>query len=206
MYFDGATPPSEAPAKALNPDPSNGVSGVPVNTTLSWSAGAGAATHDVYFGTTPGALALVSNDQAGTSYSPGTLSTSTSYYWRVDETNVVGTTLGDEWSFTTSSSSGPTELLVGSIVLSTVNAGKGNKNGQAVVTVVDDLGNAIGGATVNGTFSGSYNESASGNTSGGGSVTLTTDTTVKGGASFTFCVDDISGPLPYNAGQVCENY
>jgi hypothetical protein len=206
MYFDGATPPTEAPARALNPDPSNGASGIAVNTTLSWSAGAGTETHDVYFGTTPGSLELVSNGQTGTSYSPVTLSTSTTYYWRVDETNTIGTTVGNEWSFVTSANTGPTELKVSSIVPSTVNAGKGNKNGQAVVTVVDDLGNPIGGATVTGAFSGSFNESASGSTSGSGSVTFTTDATAKGGASFTFCVTEISGPLPYNAGQFCENY
>ena len=206
MYFDGATPPTEAPARALNPDPSNGASGIPVNTTLSWSAGAGTETHDVYFGTTPGSLSLASNGQTGTSYSPGTLNTSTTYYWRVDETNTIGTTVGNEWSFVTSANTGPTELQVTSIVLSTVNAGKGNKNGQAVVTVVDDLGNPIGGATVTAEFSGSFNESVSGSTSGSGSVTFTTDATAKGGASFTFCVTEISGPLPYNAGQFCENY
>ena len=199
MFFDGATPPTEAPAKAVNPDPSDNASGVPVNATLSWSAGAGTDTHDVYFGTTSGALTLVSGGQAGTSYSPETLGTSSIYYWRVDETNVVGTTVGDEWSFTTSSSSGPTELQVGSIVLGTVSAGKGNKNGQAVVTVVDDLGNAISGATVVGTFSGSFNQNVSGATSGG-SVTLTTSATAKGGVSFTFCVDSISAVsgLAYN--------
>ena len=192
MYFDGATPPTKPPAKASNSNPANGTTGVPVNTTLSWSAGAGTDTHDVYFGTSPAGMTLVSNDQAGTSYSPGTLNTSTTYYWRVDETNIIGTTTGDEWSFTTSSNSGPTELQVDSIVLSTVNAGKGRKNGQAVVTVVDDQGNAIGGATVNGSFTGSYTESASGVSNGSGAVTLTTSATAKGGVAFTFCVDSIS--------------
>ncbi|MBT8053769.1 MAG: tandem-95 repeat protein [Gammaproteobacteria bacterium] len=206
MYFDGATPPTEAPAAASNPSPANGATGVPVNTTLSWMAGAGTDTHDVYFGTSTGGLSLVSNDQAGTSYSPGELDTNTTYSWRIDETNVIGTTVGAVWSFTTSSNAGPTQLQVGSMVLSTVNAGKGNKNGRAVVTVVDDLGNPVGGATVFGSFSGSFNEPVSGVTSGGGTVTFTSSTTVKGGASFTFCVDNITGPLTYNAGQVCQSF
>ncbi|MFC1696451.1 PKD domain-containing protein [Pseudomonadota bacterium] len=206
MYFDGATPPTEPPAAASNPSPANGATGVPVSTTLSWSAGAGADTHDVYFGTTPGSPAPVSNGQAGTSYTPSAdLDPSTTYYWRVDETNIIGTTAGVQWSFTTSSNTGPTELQVGSIVLSTVNAGKGKKNGRAVVTVVDDLGNPISGAAVDGTFSGSFNQNVSGTTSGG-TVTFTTSATAKGGASFTFCVDSISGSLPYNAGQFCQNF
>ena len=192
MYFDGAMPPTEPPAAASNPSPANGATGVPVSTTLSWSAGAGTDTHDVYFGTTSGSLALVSNDQAGTSYTaPADLDPSTTYYWRVDETNTIGTISGVQWSFMTSSNSGPTKLQVGSIVLSTVNAGKGEKNGRAVVTVVDDLGNPISGATVDGTFSGSYSQSVSGTTSGG-TVTFPTSTTPVKRPTFMFCVDSIS--------------
>ena len=206
MYFDGAMPPTEPPGPASNPSPVDGAGGVAVNTTLSWAAGAGTSTHQVYFGTTSGALPAAPNDPASTSYQPGALNISTTYYWRVDETNSVGTTTGDEWSFTTSSNSGPTVLQVGSIALSTVNAGKGRKNGRAVVTVVDDLGNPISGATVSGTFTGSFNEAVSGSSGGSGAATLTTSQTVKGGASFTFCVDDISGTLPYQSGQVCQNF
>lgn len=193
MYFDGATPPTEPPAQAANPNPGNGTSSVPVNTILSWTAGAGTDVHDVYFGAVSGSLSLVSNDQAGSSYDPGPLNTGTTYFWRVDEQNAVGTTTGVEWNFTTSNSSGPSELLVNSISLSTVNAGRGQKRGQAVVTVVDDFGNAISGASVTGTFTGSYNETIAGNTTGGGLTTLTTVGTKKGGVSFTFCVDSITG-------------
>lgn len=198
MYFDSPAPPTVAPDPATNPSPANGATNVPVNTVLSWSAGAGAAVHDVWFGTDPASLGLVSSDQAETSYDPGPLNVSTDYFWRVDEQNAVGVTTGTVWSFRTSSVSGPSELVVASIVVGTANAGKGNKAGQAVVTVTDDLGSPVGSLTVNGTFSGSYNESASGATGGDGSATLTTSSTVKGGVSFTFCVDSISGSaLPY---------
>jgi len=80
------------------------------------------------------------------------------------------------------------------MVLGTTNAGKGKKNGQAVVTVVDDFGNTISGATVSGTFTGSFNESETGNTGGSGAVTLTTSNNpVKRNIAYTFCVDSISG-------------
>ncbi len=210
MFFDGAMPPTDPPAAASNPSPADGATGVPVTVVLSWTAGAGTDTHDVFFGTTSGSLSLVSNDQAGTSYDPGGLATSTTYFWRVDEQNTVGATAGTEWSFTTSSSSGPSELLVQSISLGTANAGKGRKHGRAVVTVVDDFGNAIGGATVTGTFTGSFNQTVDGNTDGGGVATLTTSNDPqKKNIAYTFCVDDITGVagLIYDPpAQECQNY
>jgi hypothetical protein len=206
MFFDGAMPPTEPPAQASSPSPNDGATGVSVNTTLSWMAGAGTDTHDVYFGTTSGSLALVSNDQTGTSYTPSAdLDPTTTYYWRVDETNAIGTTTSVEWSFMTNSNAGPTKLQVGSIVLSTVNAGKGKKDGRAVVTVVDDLGNPISGVTVEGAFSDSFTESVSGDTSGAAVTFTTTGEPVKR-PTFTFCVNDITGELPYNDGQVCQSY
>jgi hypothetical protein len=43
----------------------------------------------------------VSLGQAGTTFDPGALVASTTYYWRIDEVNAQGTTPGVEWSFTT---------------------------------------------------------------------------------------------------------
>ncbi|NNL04267.1 MAG: tandem-95 repeat protein [Xanthomonadales bacterium] len=210
MYFDGGAPPTDPPASAANPSPANGATGVPVSATLSWNAGSGAELHDVYFGTVSGSLSLVSEDQVGTSYEPGALSTATTYYWRIDEQNGVGTTAGTEWSFTTSSSTGPTELEVASIVLGTANAGKGRKHGQAVVSVIDNLGNAVTGAAVTGTFSGSFNQTVSNETGGDGAATLTTsESPQKRDISYTFCVDTITGVagLTYDPSTPdCQNY
>jgi hypothetical protein len=92
-----------APSKATGPDPAHQATGVSITADLSWTAGGGATTHDVYFGmdSTPDAGEFQGN-QAGTTYDPGTLSASTTYYWRIDEKNGNGTTTGDVWSFTTS--------------------------------------------------------------------------------------------------------
>jgi len=86
--------------KAFSPSPVSGTSGVAVNPTLTWSAGAGAASHDVYFGTTsPGTFRI---NQPGTTYTPpGPLANSTVYYWRIDEVNGPNTITGDVWNFTT---------------------------------------------------------------------------------------------------------
>jgi len=91
-----------APAQATNPSPATTATDIGLNDNLSWTAGAGAATHNVYFGTdaTPDAGESIGN-QAGVTYDPGAMATSTTYYWRIDEVNAGGTTTGTVWSFTT---------------------------------------------------------------------------------------------------------
>ncbi len=87
------------PGQADNPTPVNGATNVAVTTDLSWTAGSGATSHDVYFGTTnPPAFRV---NQTGTTYDTGTMDTNTTYYWRIDEKNTGGTTTGDVWSFAT---------------------------------------------------------------------------------------------------------
>ncbi|RIH62719.1 T9SS C-terminal target domain-containing protein, partial [Mariniphaga sediminis] len=98
------------PGQAANPSPSNDSTGVAINTDLSWTADSSAVSHDVYFGTS-NPPAFVQN-QAGTSYAPGILSNSTTYYWRIDEKNAAGTTEGTLWHFTTADSSEVTNLAL----------------------------------------------------------------------------------------------
>jgi len=90
------------PGPATLPVPMNLATGVSRATDLGWTAGSEAATHDVYFGTnpTPGPAQFQGN-QPGTSFDPGALEKNTTYYWRVDEVNGLGTTPGPVWSFTT---------------------------------------------------------------------------------------------------------
>ena len=90
------------PNKATSPSPSNGATNVPVTADLSWVNGGGSTNYDVYFGTdaTPDSGEFQGN-QTGTSLSLGTLSYSTTYYWRVDAKNSTGMTTGDVWSFIT---------------------------------------------------------------------------------------------------------
>jgi hypothetical protein len=70
---------------------------------LSWTASAGATSRDVYFGTnpTPGVSEFQGN-QASTTFKPSAMAEGVTYYWRIDEKNVGGTTTGEVWSFTTS--------------------------------------------------------------------------------------------------------
>lgn len=104
----------------------------------------------------------------------------------------------------------PTSHHVQSITLSTISAGKGNKRGQAVISVVDNFGNPVAGATVSGSFSGAFSESTNGVTTTTGSVTLTTSSTAKGGVSFGFCVTNVAhAETTYDAGAsttTCETF
>jgi len=97
-YSTGASPPGQA----SNPSPANTAAGVSVNADLSWSAGSGSTSSDVYFGTdsTPDSTEFKGN-QTATTYDPGTLANDTTYYWRIDEVNANGTTTGAVWNFTT---------------------------------------------------------------------------------------------------------
>ncbi len=96
----GGTPPGQV----ANPAPANGATGVSTLTSLSWTAAAGATSYDVYFGTdsTPDASEFLGT-QASTSFAPGTLLASTTYYWTITAGNSNGSTAGPVWSFTTGS-------------------------------------------------------------------------------------------------------
>ena len=89
------------PGKAYNPSPADGIWTVATDANLVWTAGALATSHDVYFGTDPCDLDLVSPGQAATSYNPGPLGSGQNYYWRIDEHGPSGDFPGDLWSFTT---------------------------------------------------------------------------------------------------------
>jgi hypothetical protein len=87
------------PEQATSPSPANSATGVSITTDLSWTAGSGATSRDVYFGTTsPGTS---QGNQTATTFDTGTMSNNTTYYWRIDEINAGGTTTGTVWSFTT---------------------------------------------------------------------------------------------------------
>lgn len=96
VNFSGIT---AAPGIPSNPYPANSASGVSTTATLSWTAGNGATSHDVYFGTSPSPSFVGNTTQ--TSYNPGTLVTATTYYWKVVAKNSTGSTSSTTWSFTT---------------------------------------------------------------------------------------------------------
>jgi len=95
------------PYEPYSPSPYDGKPGVSINTDLSWSGGdpdvGDTVTYDVYFekgDSSPDQL--VSDDQTGITYDPGTLDPNSHYYWQiVAKDNHGATTPGDIWDFTT---------------------------------------------------------------------------------------------------------
>lgn len=87
------------PAHASHPNPANGATGIAINVDLSWTAGSGATSHDVYFGRSKPPMFRC--NQTNTTFDPGVIAFSTTYYWRVDEVNSWGKTIGTVWKFTT---------------------------------------------------------------------------------------------------------
>jgi hypothetical protein len=97
------TPTASIPEQATSPTPYDGEENVNrKEVLLSWSAGSGATSHDIYLGTSAelGPTDFVGN-QTSTSYKPSVLRKGLTYYWRIDELNSDGTTTGNVWSFTT---------------------------------------------------------------------------------------------------------
>ncbi len=91
------------PKTAYFPDPADGAESVDVNVELSWTGGFGSKLHTVYFGDN---FDDVNNAAGGLPqgtaiYTPGTLELAKTYYWRVDEFDIIETYKGDVWSFTT---------------------------------------------------------------------------------------------------------
>jgi hypothetical protein len=82
--------------------PANGATSMPIGgIILTWTAGAYADSHDVYFGTASSGGTFQVN-QPDTSFAlPTILTPNTTYYWRIDEKDSEGATVGDVWSFTT---------------------------------------------------------------------------------------------------------
>jgi hypothetical protein len=92
-----------APKTAYEPVSANGAESVVLDVELSWTPGFGAKLHTVHFGDNFDDVnnATGGQSQGTTTYTPGTLKMAKTYYWRVDEFDIVETHKGDVWSFTT---------------------------------------------------------------------------------------------------------
>jgi autotransporter-associated beta strand protein len=98
---------------AHQPNPGNEAGNIDTTSVnLSWMAGTGSTSYNIYFGTDQNNLTLVNSNQTLTSCSVSGLKGNTTYFWRVDAINASGTVYGDIWQFDTKTgnSSGISEL------------------------------------------------------------------------------------------------
>jgi len=91
------------PKTAYSPIPADGADSIDVNVELSWTEGFGAKLHTIYFGDNFDDVNNASGGlpQGTAIYSPDVLKLGKTYYWRVDEFDIVETHKGNVWSFTT---------------------------------------------------------------------------------------------------------
>ena len=104
------------PLTAFNPSPADGALHQAAQAHLQWTAGATAASHNVYFGDNfndveAGTGGTFQGNQTSTSFDvgligqpfPNGLVSGTTYYWRIDEVGSDGWSIhtGNVWSFTT---------------------------------------------------------------------------------------------------------
>ncbi|MBW7988825.1 MAG: hypothetical protein FVQ84_02215 [Planctomycetes bacterium] len=105
------------PKTAYFPEPADAAESVSQDVELRWTQGFGAKLHTVYFGdnfedvsNATGRLA-----QGTTAFNPGTLKIAKTYYWRVDEFDIIETHKGDLWSFTTEGAVGSLNPVNGAV-------------------------------------------------------------------------------------------
>jgi subtilisin family serine protease len=112
----GTPPPPQPPAAPVLSSPANGATNISTSPTLSWAASTGAVSYGVQVSTAPDFSTTVTNTSVtGTSITLSGLANGTTYYWRVNATNSVGTSA---WSTTRSFTTAPLASLLAPVLSS----------------------------------------------------------------------------------------
>jgi len=94
------------------------------------------------------------------------------------------------------------DVHVQHILTGTDNLGGGIKKGKATVTIFGDDNLPQAGYMVSGNFGGNFSEPAGpAATASDGTVTFQTSASVTGKSNVSFCVNSVSGPMPYDDGD-----
>ncbi|UCD14469.1 MAG: hypothetical protein JSW60_03370 [Thermoplasmatales archaeon] len=106
LIWNFTTRGNSPPNPPSNPSPGDGATNIDINADLSWTCSDpddDTLIYDVYFEADDSSPdELVSLDQSGTTYEPGMLNYSTTYYWKIIAEDTIGeSTEGSIWSFTT---------------------------------------------------------------------------------------------------------
>ncbi|MEJ2704601.1 MAG: LamG domain-containing protein [Sedimentisphaerales bacterium] len=91
------------PKTAYSPVPADGAQVADLDAKLTWTPGFGAKLHIVYFGDDFDVVSQAAGGvpQGVANYKPASLESEKVYYWRVDESDGLGTYEGEVWTFTT---------------------------------------------------------------------------------------------------------
>ena len=105
------------PKTAYAPDPADAAEQVDPGVILRWTAGFGSKLHTVYFSENFDDVNNATDGlpQGTLTYTPGTLKLAKTYYWRVDEFDIIDTYKGDVWSFTTQGAVGNPDPANGTV-------------------------------------------------------------------------------------------
>ncbi len=113
-----------------------------------------------------------------------------------------GSTIPLEVSLDEATPATATVVFVQSIAVGTQKAGRRQKQARARVTVYDDLGAPVAGATVTGDFTGDVTANGASATTDANGVATVLSPAVSGKLRrFTFCVTGIAATLPYAPAQ-----
>ncbi|MBN1413004.1 MAG: cellulase family glycosylhydrolase [Spirochaetales bacterium] len=126
-----------------------------------------------------------------------------------DPTTTLNPTSTPEPTPTPVPTSGAEYCSVSSVVPSIYSVNKRMKKAVVTVTVLDNSGTPVAGATVTGTFSGDASGTASAVTDANGVTVVENNSVQSKITSFAFCVDSVAGPLPYDPaanGETCDSY
>jgi len=191
------------PGEATNPGIADGATGVGVDSNMSWSADPMAASHDVYLGVaSPLGPADFQGNQAGTTFDPGTLAFATTYYWRVDEVNAVGTTQGSEWSFTTESTPVVEMIHLSGFEGSAVAQSQGRWSANVLVFVAAQDDSPVSGVTVAGNWGDGASGSSNCMTTVDGSCAMQKNNLKHNVVSVSFTITDMAKPgMTYDPAQ-----
>ena len=148
---------------------------------------------------------------AASLYSDAAANNGTTYWYVATAVDLTGneSAYSAEVSATPAGGGASTAVHVAAISLGVFSAGP-KEYGRAVVTIVDDQGAPVAGATVTGTFTGGTSGTAVATTAADGTAVLDSAKGGKVGLSYTFCVDDVSGTdMSYDAGAnvvTCDSW
>jgi len=100
-FHTNSSTPCSVPSTPTNPSPADTATNVPLDYDLDWSDCTNTSSYDVYFGTNPSPTILVGSPSDSFWDLPDTLTSKTTYYWKIVAKNDCSNTPGPIWRFTT---------------------------------------------------------------------------------------------------------